>query len=290
MTNRWRSRRGFLPLGWVARAWVRRVGLSAVAAVCGMTLATVLWGPVESLVQVARSHPYFSLSSVEIRGNHRLSREEVLQWAGVQEGTSIWDAVPGTLQLRLQSHPWIAQASAQRDFPSHLRLRVRERIPAAIVRFGELMYVDREGHVLGMLRPDDTRDLPVITGLEGTDAHGFTSIAIHRALQLLHWCARANCFDTISEVHIDRYRGVTVFPLRTAVAVVLGWGSWHEKLARTGRVFAAWEGQVERLAVVDVSYRDIVVIKLQEEHRLPAVRKPKRGHGASGATARLVST
>jgi hypothetical protein len=43
-------------------------------------------------------------------------------------------------------------------------------------------------------------------------------------------------------------------------------------------VFAAWEGQVERLAAVDVSFRDVVVVKLRVEERHPAaVRAPKRG-------------
>src|SRR5207253_2665587 len=119
--------------------------------------------------------------------------------------------------------------------------------------------------------PDDSRDFPLITGIEGTSA--FAPTAVHRALQLLRVCERIQCFDALSEVHVDRDRGVTVFPRRTAVAVVLGWGGWREKLTRSARVFAVWEGQVGRLAAVDVTLRDLVVVKLHEEH-YPASGRP----------------
>ena len=59
-------------------------------------------------------------------------------------------------------------------------------------------------------------------------------IGMHRALQLVRWCERLNSLDAVSEIHVDRRRGVTVFPRRTAVAVVLGWGSWREKLPALG--------------------------------------------------------
>ena len=85
------------------------------------------------------------------------------------------------------------------------------------------------------------------------------------------------CFDAISEVHVDPEKGITVFPLRTAVAVVLGWGGWREKLARSARVFAAWDGQVERLEQVDVSFRRTVVVKLREENHPTAVRSRRKG-------------
>ena len=76
-------------------------------------------------------------------------------------------------------------------------------------------------------------------------------------------------------MRVDRNRGLTVFPLRTAVSVVLGWGGWREKLVRSARVLAAWEGQVSRVAAVDVSFRGLAVVKLHEEHRPPAVRSKK---------------
>jgi cell division septal protein FtsQ len=263
--------------------WPRRIHLpprlrhGLLAALCGMSLALSLWYAVPWAWSAIKGHAYFALAPVELGGNRRLSRDEVLQRAGVGAGTSVWDVTVREVRLRLETHPWIERVTVRRELPRRLAIRVRERSPAAIVYLDGLQYVDRSGRILGQLRDDDSRDFPIISGLEAGDANGFTAVAIHRALQLLRWCERLRCFDTISELRVDRQRGITVFPLKVAVPVVLGWGSWREKLVRSAHVFAAWEGQTERLAQVDVSYRNQVVVRLKEEERPGHGRSSKRG-------------
>jgi len=266
LRNRWPS------IVVVGRNWV---GRGALAAACGITLATVVWYGIPAGFHWAKSHPYFAIAKLEIDGNRRLTRPDVLEWIGVHEGTSVWDAAPGELKMRLESHPWIQHASVIREFPRRVAISLQERRPVAVVRLDTLNYVDRAGHVLGPLRDDDSRDFPLITGFEDEAARGFAPIGIHRALQFLGRCERLGCFDGVSELHVSQHRGVTVFPLRTTVAVVLGWGSWREKLARSARVLAAWEGQTGRVAAVDVSFRELVVVKLREVHR-PAARRGSR--------------
>ena len=259
-------------------AWLRRMRRSGLGALCGISLAAAFWFGVPWVLQRARSHPYFALATIAVDGNRRLSRDEILQWAGISEGTSIWDAPAGVVRMRLQSHPWIERVVVDRELPRRLRIEVQERRPVAVAQLDELDYVDGTGHILGPLRDDDSRDFPIITGLDGAASPGFAGIGVHRALQLLRCCERLGCVNAISEIHVDRYRGVTIFPLRPAVAVVLGWGSWRGKLARLDRVLAAWEGQVARLARIDLSFRDVVIVKLRDDYTHPAAgRSLKRG-------------
>lgn len=263
--------------GWLLDSWLPGARHSILAAACGVSLAVCLWYGVPPAVVLAKSHRYFALTTIELDGNLRLGRREVLQWAGVNQRTSIWDATPDMVRLRLQSHPWIQRALVQREFPNRLSISVEERRPVAIVRLQDLNYVDRGGRILGPLREGDSPDFPLITGLENAALSDFVPVGVHRALRFLRLCERtANGFDAVSEVHVDRNRGLTVFPLRTAVTVVLGWGSWREKLARSARVLAAWEGQAGRLTTVDVSFRDLVVVKVRDQHR-PAAARSKRG-------------
>jgi len=271
--NAWR-RGQWPPLLAAARKWL---GRSSLAAAFGITLAAAVWYGIPAALSWAISHPYFAITKLELDGNRRLSRQDVLEWIGIHEGASVWYSDPSRLQMRLESHPWIAHASVQRDFPRHVAISVRERRPVAIVRLDTLNYVDRAGHVLGPLRDDDSRDFPLITGLEDDAVRGFVPIGIHRALQFLRRCERLGCFEGVSEVHVSQERGVTVFPLHPAVAVVLGWGNWSEKLTRSARVLAAWEGQTARVAAVDVSFRELVVLTLREEHR------PASGRGSKQA-------
>jgi len=259
------------------RHWLANFRHSGLAAACGISLAVGLWYGGPGALALARSHSYFALNKIEVDGNLRLSRAELLQWAGLDEHTSVWDAPPDLVRLRLQSHPWIRRASVHREFPNRLAMSVEERRPVAIVRLQELHYVDRGGRILGALRQGDSPDFPLITGLESSALSDFVPVGVHRALRFLRLCERtSSCFDAVSEVRVDRDRGLTVFPLRTSLAVVLGWGSWREKLARSARVLATLEGQVGRLAAVDVSFRNLVVVKLRDEPR-PAVARNKKG-------------
>jgi cell division protein FtsQ len=255
--NVWRLRRGMLAAG------------------CGIGLAAALWYGLPRLAYLVKTHRYFTLTNILVRGNRRVTRSDVLQWAGVTEATSAWDAAPDEVRMRLQSHPWVRRAAVQREFPNRLGIGIEERQPVAIVRLGELNYVDRSGRILGALSDGDSRDFPLINGLEEAGPSGFTPVGVRRALRLLRLCERLRCVDGVSEVYVDQNRGITIFPLRPATAVVVGWGSWREKLTRSARVFAAWKGQLERLAAVDVSFRDMVVVKLRDQR--PAVGRAKKG-------------
>src|SRR5262249_37104079 len=225
-----------------SRSSAYRILRGTLAALCGVGLAGLLWEGAPVLTQAIKSHRYFALATIDVEGNRRLDRAEILQWAGAHEGMSVWDAAPGVLRVRLQSHPWIQYVSVERAFPRRVSINVHERHPVAIAQLDELQYVDDSGRLLGPLRDDDSRDLPIITGLDHGGDGSFTTIAVHRALQLLRSCTRIGCVDAVSEIHVDRDRGVTLFPMRPAVAVKLGWGNWREKLARAARVFAVWEG------------------------------------------------
>jgi cell division protein FtsQ len=188
----------------------------------------------------------------------------------------VWDVSPNVVRTRLHTHPWIQRATVRRDGPGRIVIEVRERKPMAIVRFEELHYVDRRGHVLGVLAADDSRNLPMITGLEDDIHRAYAPVALPRIAQLLRWCERRGSIDELSEIHVDREEGVTMYPLENDVAVRLGWGRWREKLNRSARVFAAWKGRMEHLAGIDVSLPETVIVRPREDSE-PAQRPAKAG-------------
>ncbi|MCK6556539.1 FtsQ-type POTRA domain-containing protein [Candidatus Binatia bacterium] len=262
------------PRRW--RSW-RALAVSVVSAVLGLGLAGAAWHGAPLLLRAAKEHQYFRVSAVDLSGNVRLTRADILQAAGISEGMSIWDALPHATRLRIEQNAWIERASVRRSFPNRISVRVRERRPLAIARLDGLYYVDRHGRVLGPLRDDDSRDFVIITGLAGDNADGFTAVGLHRAARLLRMCERVSCFESLSEVRVERRRGITVYPVRPPVAVTLGWGGWRHKLVRSARVFALWGGQAERLENVDVSFRDQVVVRLRAEERPAPARPARRG-------------
>jgi cell division protein FtsQ len=251
-------------------------GRATAGAMSGFLFAIVVVAAAPHAWSWVKSHPYFVLTSVEVEGNLRTSDADILALAGIQAGESMWDVSPSAVRARLSAHPWIQRATVRRDGPGRIVIEVRERKPIAIVRFDQLHYVDRRGHVLGELGGDDSRNLPMITGLEGDLRRAYAPVALPRIAQLLRWCERRGSIDELSEIHVDREDGVTMYPLDNHVAVHLGWGRWREKLNRSARVFEAWKGRMGQLATVDVSLPETVIVRPREDIQ-PAQQPTKAG-------------
>jgi cell division protein FtsQ len=245
--------------------WLRIAGVVAAIA-CALGLFAVSWWQIPRLLTAVRAHPYFSVSEMAVRGTTRLTHAQLLRWAGLHPGVSIWDVGPTEIRDRLLQHPDLADVAVRRDFPRRVVITVHERTPLAIAVLDDLYFVDRTGHVMDRLRDRDSRDLPLITGLRSCKLDQGRLLLLRRAARLIRLCQREGCGDGVSEVHVDARRGVTLVPLRRPVAIVLGWGAWRAKLARAMRVLAAWEGQESRLALLDASVPNQVIVRLRESN------------------------
>lgn len=259
--------------------WLARMVRSAIGAVCVVAVTGGLSYQGMWVIRFATSHPYFTLTEITVRGNRRLPRDEVLRLAGVEAGSSIWDASPDMIRANLLHTPWVRDAEVHREFPNGLTIAINERRPAAIVQLDELHYVDARGQVLGLVGADDSRDFPLITGLSTPAAKAYSEAGIRRALRLIRLCARDSLLGPVSEIAIDKDYGATVFPLRPAIGVHVGWGNWRQKLGSSLRVLQAWEGRTDQVQRIDLSFRHRAVVKLKE---LPVPAKPKPGPGKKG--------
>lgn len=261
---------------WQSRYQVRRRTAPRLRRALALALGTlILLGlglQTPTLLGRVRQHPYFRVAALELEGNRRLSRTQLLEWIGWQENVSVWDVDPEALRQRLVAHPWVRGATVQRTLPRRVRIQVRERRPVALVQLGgNFQYIDRLGKVLGPLLPGEVPDLPVISGIDEFADRELSSVHVHRALQLLRVCERLHCFDSISQIQIG-HRGLTIVPVRPKVTLVLGWKGFEEKLKRSARVFAFLEGRAHELLVVDLSFSNLAVLKLAPEKGKPSPR------------------
>ncbi len=273
-------------------AWLRRWRWMGLVVGGVVSLAATAWVARRPAAEALRQHPYFVVDRLEITGaGPALSAGDVRSWLGLAERTTVWEAAPGRVRARLEAHPFIAHAAVKRVFPGTLEIVVRERLPLAIAVLGDLYYVDRAGVTFGPLRPGDPRNLPIITGLDPAAAPGVRSWMLRRALRLTRRCdaggaAPPRCLGPLSEIHVDAGQGATVFPAAPRVPILLGWGSWSEKLGRAARALRPWRETPERLARLDVRFRNQVVATLRPAPTVPAPaatttrkQRPARGRG-----------
>lgn len=104
---------------------------------------------------------------VLVEGVHQVTKQDVLDRLALKKGIALHQVSLSYLAERLQSHPWIKEATVER-LPLHeLRVTIVERKPAAIARIGaEQVLTDEEGVVLARLGARDEATLPLLIGID----------------------------------------------------------------------------------------------------------------------------
>src|SRR6185369_15275853 len=91
--------------------------------------------------------------------------------------------------------------------------------------------------------------------------------AVRQALRLVDVMAHSGLPFRVSEVHIERSEGITVFPVEPKVALEFGWGRFPEKLARLGEVLGGYAGRESQLREIDLTSDSQVVVRLRQSGR-----------------------
>lgn len=211
------------------------------------------------------------IQSIEIVGLKRLSTELILSQAGLRVGTNLLALSPAKVERALMAHPWIARAELTRKWPQRLKLRIKEREPAALVQMGELFYVDRQGNLFKPLTPGDPHDFPVITGLKPEhfqQAGGAPLEVVAQALKLLEMLKETQPplnLENISEIHADLERGFTLYANGLSGALDLGLTDHQGKLAKFAQIWPilAQKGYLSQVGRInlDSPHRVLVTLK-----------------------------
>ncbi len=115
------------------RYWIPAILAIAIVASLGWALAAA---------------PMFHLSSVEVTGLGRVSREDVLARAALNPNENVWLSDTRAAERRIEGIPYVLTARVRRRFPAAVNIVVTERTPEACVQDGRA----RELTVDGTLR------------------------------------------------------------------------------------------------------------------------------------------
>lgn len=75
----------------------------------------------------------FPVTKITVSGVHHLTDQETAELASVPEGTTLLNVDTGGIEGRLESNPWILDATIERRFPDTLNLNITEREIVAVV-------------------------------------------------------------------------------------------------------------------------------------------------------------
>ncbi len=253
-------------VAFVQTRLARRLAIAAgTAAVAATLAAAVLYGP-RAAAAIA-DHHYFAVTEIVVTPTEHVRAGSLLEAADLRPGVSLWRVDPDALAIELETHPWIRRARVRREFPRRLIVDLAERKPAAILYLDQLYYVDSTGLAFVRVGERDPLDLPFVTGVEAAivaDERPFARHAIRQALRVLHLMQVAGLPFRVSEVHIERERGITVFPIEPRVALTFGWNGFKTKLTRLTRVMQDFRGREGQIREIDLTMGAEAVVRLRQ--------------------------
>jgi cell division septal protein FtsQ len=136
---------------------------------------TAVLGVIAVLVAalVATQTELLDVDRVRIDGVGHTAAADVGQVAGIDPGDTMLGVDADRAAARIESLPWIAEATVARRWPGTIEIHVTEREPLAMVEVaeGRVALVDEAGRVLEVTRRPPA-GLPKVTGVRGRIAEG----------------------------------------------------------------------------------------------------------------------
>jgi len=241
--------------------------LKKAARVCSVfVLITLVWTLGTESYEVFADATFFKLERIEVPRLRQLSHDEIVSLTGVKLGESLLKIDLQHVAEQLEKNPWVEKLKVRRRFPGTLSIEIDERVPVAVVNMGYLYYLDSKGEIFKPLTEGDRLDYPVITGISEEDllkdADG-TKIMLTTALGLMEMLKKGTVFrlSDVSEIHLDKGYGYTLFTTQGGIPVKLGNSDFQGKLARFSQVYKELTAQIASLEYVDLNYPDKIVVK-----------------------------
>jgi len=214
----------------------------------------------------------FKASRVEVAGNQRLSRQQVLEIAGIGENANILAVNLAATRKRLLAQPWIAEATVSRKIPSELVVQVREEQALALMAMEaeEGFLINAEGRIFKREELRDRDGLPRITGLSHADlpVDGAPHTATYEAvLDLLALAGKTDGLLSLAGIHriqVDREIGITIFAGENSRAIKLGFGRYRQKYEALEKLMVRLkkEDRLKNFTAIDLFDIDRIVVTL----------------------------
>ena len=200
---------------------------------------------------------YFDIREITIMGGDKVSAREIIRDSGINVGENLLSTDVNEVKNRIEKHPWIKKAEVRRLYPSELEISVLERVPAALIKFDDIYYIDGDGVVFERVASEDEINLPVITGVEmkeilKDDSSG--SEGIFKALSFMEVFEKKNFnhVGEISEIKVDKLNGLTLYTMNGAVKIDIGNGDFENKLYRFESIVTNLKSGLNGIDFVDL--------------------------------------
>ena len=225
-------------------------------------IAGTLWGRV--LFSKVASLSIFQFKKVSVRATEHIREAELRELIGEPTGENLSHLNLEQIKERVKKHPWVMEVKISRFYPDSIRADVIEKKAIALVAAKDLYFVDGVGKIIAPLRPEDSPDFPILSGIElkvgGSEKTILNSYEVIKLYEendfLKEW--------PVSEIYWKPQSGFILFTKSPALEIRLGKGEFPVKFSRLEKVLKdlAQKNLVPQL--IDLNFSKKVVVKVSK--------------------------
>lgn len=206
---------------------------------------------------------------IEIRGNHHISEEELLNITDIKRD-NIFKINLDDLRIKVLKSPWVREAMVRREFPGTIKIQLSERVPEAIIDYGDFFYlVDRDRVIIERVRDREGYFLPLISGVDLSESRlgdRSSSKGLSEGLNLLGFLKDNGLGLDDIEVVAKEPEDITLNIAGKQVKV--GSGGYQEKFRRLNEIEKELEKKGILASSIDLRFPGKVIVIPMAENRL----------------------
>ena len=170
----------------------------------------------------------FIISNIEVRGNKKLTTDQVIKAIGNPKGENIFRISLNNMADNLDKHPYIKESVIKRKIPNKLLVNVKEREERLVLSMSNFnSYIDEEGFVLRIEPSIDSESLPIIKGINinnpiiGEKINSDQYKYIDEMLDLIDVSIKLKLLNKMVQLDFSNVKDVTII-LNNGISVAFG--------------------------------------------------------------------
>lgn len=207
------------------------------------------------------SSAYFSLKTIEIQGNSRLTSKEILETVKLDTPANTLAISIDEIEGTLLSNPWVSEVSVQRVLPDSLIIRLKEKQPCFWVLGNDILhYADERGKIIAPVAPGHFAALPVLEVEPGAEEATVALPALVKSFTSAHLPPD---MTAIARVRLSAAKRVEVFVDKSKLSFSIGLEEWLANLDRLSRTVADLNrrGELENIREIKAEGSNVWVVK-----------------------------
>lgn len=207
---------------------------------------------------------------VTIYGNRILSTERLQSMLQPYMLQRLEDIDPDSVQAQFIHHPLVKTVKVSRIYPNELQVRIREVFPIAYLQGNTYFTIDSDGRILPLPDYGMIYTLPIITGIQNTEALETEKFVLDVYTQkLLQFLIRLrqqylHIYQDISEISYTDDQGLKLITSSSSTPVLMG---KYSQINQSCAILDAFINQLEAGSVlpayryVDLRFANQVVVR-----------------------------